>query len=99
MVTDMKCLHHLWCWQHKIRLITEGTYALPEAQLDRFLFKINVDYPSLEEEVLIIQSHNDRKGALPQTMVKEVLSEKDLAEYRSKIFEILVEEKNCKIYC
>ena len=74
----------------------EGTYALPEAQLDRFLFKINVDYPSLEEEILIIQSHNDRKGALPQTMVKEVLSEKDLAVYRAKIFEILVEEKIVK---
>ena len=74
----------------------EGTYALPEAQLDRFLFKINVGYPSLEEEVQIIQSHNDRKGALPQTMVKKVLSEKELAEYRSKIFEILVEEKIVK---
>jgi MoxR-like ATPase len=35
----------------------EGTYALPEAQLDRFLFKIKVDYPSLEEEIQIIQTH------------------------------------------
>ncbi|MCL4142668.1 UNVERIFIED_CONTAM: hypothetical protein GTU68_024275 [Idotea baltica] len=74
----------------------EGTYALPEAQLDRFLFKINVGYPNLDEEVLIIKSHNDRKGALPQTMIKSVLSEKDLADYRSKIFEILVEEKIIK---
>ncbi len=74
----------------------EGTYALPEAQLDRFLFKINVGYPNLDEEVLIIKSHNDRKGALPQTMIKSVLSETDLAEYRSKIYEILVEEKIIK---
>ena len=38
----------------------EGTYRLPEAQLDRFLFKISVGYPSLEEEVLILQQqqHN-----------------------------------------
>ncbi len=74
----------------------EGTYALPEAQLDRFLFKINVGYPNLEEEVQIIQSHNDRKGALPQTLIKSVLSESDLAKHRSKIFEILVEEKIMK---
>lgn len=74
----------------------EGTYALPEAQLDRFLFKINVGYPNLDEEVLILKSHNDRKGALPQTMIKSVLSEKDLAEYRSKIYEILVEQKIIK---
>lgn len=71
----------------------EGTYALPEAQLDRFIFKINVDYPNLEEEVLIIQSHNNRKGALPQTLIESVLSEKDLAEFRSKMFDILVEDK------
>jgi len=74
----------------------EGTYALPEAQLDRFLFKINVGYPNLEEEVLIIQSHNNRKGALPQSLIATVLSEKELAEYQSKIYEILVEDKIVK---
>ena len=71
----------------------EGTYALPEAQLDRFLFKINVGYPNLDEEILIIQTHNERKGALPQSLIKAVLKEKDLADYRGKIFEIIVEEK------
>jgi MoxR-like ATPase len=39
----------------------EGTYRLPEAQLDRFLFKIEVDYPSLEEELQIIESQHERK--------------------------------------
>ncbi|MFY0604606.1 MAG: MoxR family ATPase [Flavobacteriaceae bacterium] len=71
----------------------EGTYALPEAQLDRFLFKINVGYPNLEEEILIISAHNKRKGALPQTFVKAVISESELIEYRNKVFEIIVEEK------
>ncbi len=74
----------------------EGTYALPEAQLDRFLFKIHVGYPNLEEEILIIQSHNDRKGILVETLVKTVLTEKELQEYRAKIFEVLVEEKIVK---
>ena len=74
----------------------EGTYSLPEAQLDRFLFKINVGYPSLEDEIKIITAHNNRKGALPQTKVAAVLSEADLLEYRSKVFEVLVEEKIIK---
>ncbi len=37
----------------------EGTYPLPEAQLDRFLFSINLDYPSFEEEVAIVKSTTD----------------------------------------
>jgi MoxR-like ATPase len=74
----------------------EGTYALPEAQLDRFLFKINVGYPNLDEEIKIITAHNDRRGAKPQTLVKAVLTEADLEEYRSKIFDVLVEEKVIK---
>jgi len=71
----------------------EGTYALPEAQLDRFLFKIDVGYPSLDEEILIIKTHQDRKGTLPQTLINSLLSEVDLLEYKNKIFEVLVEEK------
>src|SRR5690554_7312384 len=39
----------------------EGTYALPEAQLDRFLFKINVPYPNLEEEVRILENAHNRE--------------------------------------
>ncbi|MEX1383811.1 AAA family ATPase [Lutibacter sp.] len=71
----------------------EGTYALPEAQLDRFLFKIDVGYPTLDEEILIIKTHQDRKGTLPQTLINSLLSEADLLEYKNKIFEVLVEEK------
>ena len=74
----------------------EGTYALPEAQLDRFLFKINVGYPYLEDEIKIITAHNERKGALPQTKVEAVLTETDLLEYRGKVFEVIVEEKIIK---
>src|SRR6201991_1443919 len=39
----------------------EGTYRLPEAQLDRFLFKVEVKYPSLEEEILIITQQHQQK--------------------------------------
>ncbi|TMU56000.1 AAA family ATPase [Flagellimonas algicola] len=71
----------------------EGTYALPEAQLDRFLFKIKIDYPSVEEEVQIIQGHHERKGEKPQDKVKAVLTSKKLAEFKKNIHDVIVEEK------
>ncbi|MCR9228048.1 MAG: MoxR family ATPase [Flavobacteriaceae bacterium] len=71
----------------------EGTYALPEAQLDRFLFKIKVDYPSLEEEVVILQNHHERKGEKPQDRIKAVLSPKKLAGFKKNIHEVVVEQK------
>src|SRR5690554_728685 len=40
----------------------EGTYRLPEAQLDRFLFKIKVGYPTLEEEIRILESKHHQKN-------------------------------------
>ncbi|MBF8150793.1 MoxR family ATPase [Winogradskyella sp. F6397] len=74
----------------------EGTYALPEAQLDRFIFKIKVDYPSLEDEVKIIASHHERKGEKPQTLINAILNTASLEDYKSKTQAILVEEKIIK---
>ncbi|WP_158976270.1 MoxR family ATPase [Cellulophaga sp. L1A9] len=74
----------------------EGTYALPEAQLDRFLFKIKVEYPTLEEEVKIIQTHHERKGSKPQGLIDAVISPEKLVDYKQKIQEIVVEEKIIK---
>lgn len=71
----------------------EGTYALPEAQLDRFLFKIKVDYPSAEEEVLILKTHHERKGEKPQDQIKAVLTPKKLAQFKKNIHEVVVEQK------
>ncbi|MBR9756664.1 MAG: MoxR family ATPase [Algicola sp.] len=71
----------------------EGTYALPEAQLDRFIFKIKVDYPSLEEEIKIIETHHNRKGQKPQTLVSGILDTEKLTEYKTKIQHIIVERK------
>ncbi|HEY0940965.1 MAG TPA: MoxR family ATPase [Steroidobacter sp.] len=57
---------------------TEGTYPLPEAQLDRFLLKIEIDYPSAEEEVaVVVRTTGDRVGdQLPLVNVKPCLNEK-----------------------
>lgn len=74
----------------------EGTYALPEAQLDRFIFKIKVDYPSVEQEIQIIQTHHDRKGSKPQALINPVLTPEQLLDYKAKIQAIIVEEKIIK---
>jgi MoxR-like ATPase len=57
---------------------TEGTYPLPEAQLDRFLFKIEIGYPSLEDEIgVVVRATADQAGdVLPLAQVKPVLSER-----------------------
>lgn len=79
----------------------EGTYRLPEAQLDRFLFKINVDYPILEEEInIILREHTlQNQGKLDniqpiltgekvkvyQELVKQIIVEPHLLEYIAKL--------------
>ena len=71
----------------------EGTYALPEAQLDRFIFKVKVDYPQLEDEIKIIETHHQRKGEKPQTLVSPILDTTQLADFKNKTQQIIVEEK------
>ncbi len=68
----------------------EGTYRLPEAQLDRFLFKITIDYPNLEEEVEIIT----REHALKTTkldLITSSLSKAKIIKYQALISQIIVE--------
>lgn len=74
----------------------EGTYRLPEAQLDRFLFKITVEYPSLEEEVRILESKHEQKNADPEALIKSVLTAKQIAEYQKTIREVIVEDNLMK---
>ncbi|WP_340066731.1 MoxR family ATPase [Ascidiimonas aurantiaca] len=71
----------------------EGTYALPEAQLDRFLFKIKITYPSQQEEIDILKTHHDRKGASPHANVHAILKPEQLEDYKRKVQEVLVEDK------
>ncbi len=70
----------------------EGTYRLPEAQLDRFLFKINVDYPSLEEEVQIIERFHTKQLPDPLAMINPVLNVDQIARYQSLIGGVIVEQ-------
>ncbi|KQC29474.1 AAA family ATPase [Flagellimonas eckloniae] len=74
----------------------EGTYRLPEAQLDRFLFKINVHYPTLEEEVEILERKHEQKNAQIEKLITSVLSAKQIAEYQNTIKEIIAEKNLIK---
>lgn len=66
----------------------EGTYNLPEAQLDRFMMKVHVDYPDFEAEKNILTlSHN------PLSKVQALLSEDDLMELRRQVNEVYVDDK------
>ena len=68
----------------------EGTYPLPEAQLDRFMLKLKVDYPNKGEERQIL----DRMAVTDKKFdIKPVISPKDIAEVRAVVDEIYIDEK------
>lgn len=71
----------------------EGTYRLPEAQLDRFLFKIEVRYPSPDEEVMILQ--NAHKGITSHfnETVHPVLTGEAIIKFRQQVSNLHIEEK------
>ncbi|MBA5628270.1 AAA family ATPase [Moheibacter lacus] len=71
----------------------EGTYRLPEAQLDRFLFKIEVGYPSLDEEIAILDGNHLRKNEDPTELIGAIFSAKEIAEFQYIIQNVLVEPK------
>jgi MoxR-like ATPase len=71
----------------------EGTYALPEAQLDRFLFKIKIEYPNLEEEIEILKLQHQRKSKLALDQIETVMSVETLLKFRDQIHDIIVEDK------
>lgn len=71
----------------------EGTYRLPEAQLDRFLFKIEVKYPSLEEETAILQQHHQQKTVDQLNEIKPVLTAGQIETYRNQVRNLHVEPK------
>lgn len=71
----------------------EGTYKLPEAQLDRFLFKIILSYPSLEEEQSILRRfRNDFSGILRET-VQAAITPADIADCQKRIEQVYIREE------
>jgi MoxR-like ATPase len=71
----------------------EGTYRLPEAQLDRFLFKIVVPYPSESEEFEILKQFHDMGNTDVMNVVNGVLQGQQIIDIRKQVRNILIEEK------
>ncbi len=71
----------------------EGTYHLPEAQLDRFLYKIVVQYPSSEQEFRVVLNHHQSDMTNMIAQVAQVLSAEEIETLRKQVRLIHVEEK------
>ncbi|MDY2702925.1 MAG: MoxR family ATPase [Prevotella sp.] len=67
----------------------EGTYQLPEAQMDRFMLKVVIDYPTMEEEKLIMREN--LSGSLPE--VRPVTTADDIIRIRTLVNEVYLDEK------
>jgi len=70
----------------------EGTYNLPEAQLDRFLFKVKISYPSLEQEEDILRKYKHQVAAADLESIKPVFSADELSKIHKIMEEIIVED-------
>ena len=70
----------------------EGTYRLPEAQLDRFLFKIVIDYPKLDEEVLILQREHSLQNHSKLEHIKKIINASLIEKYQTLVKQIVVEQ-------
>ena len=70
----------------------EGTYRLPEAQLDRFMFKILVDYPRKEEEIVVLELH-DKRSSESWKEQTPVVSVGELSYLREKVHDVHVDGK------
>lgn len=69
----------------------EGTYQLPEAQLDRFMFKITIDYPTLEQEIEIIAREHALVNHQKTDDIKPVLSPNDIISFQNIVKQVIVE--------
>lgn len=69
----------------------EGTYRLPEAQLDRFLFKIDIDYPNLDEEIEIINREHELQGKEKTEKVTSHLTKAQVAKFQNLVNQVIIE--------
>jgi len=71
----------------------EGTYRLPEAQLDRFIFKIEVGYPTVEEEISILTEQHNKSQKNLLDDVPRILNRQQIAAYRETVLQLVVEPR------
>jgi len=71
----------------------EGTYPLPEAQLDRFLMKLNITYPTAEEEMEILAREDRGKEDALHTAIEQVMNPETVLALRGEIKKVTIDEK------
>ncbi len=71
----------------------EGTYRLPEAQLDRFLFRIKLEYPSYQEEIAILKRFKNNIKEVSFNDIKAILSAEDIEEFQGLIESVKIEDQ------
>jgi|SRR5450432_3844225 MoxR-like ATPase len=71
----------------------EGTYRLPEAQLDRFIFKIEVGYPTVEDEISILTDQHNKSQKNILDDITKIISTDQIAKYRETVLQLVVEPK------
>lgn len=69
----------------------EGTYKLPEAQLDRFMMKITMGYPSIDEEVEILNRHLSQTAALQLETIQPVITQQQLLDLRRLLPQVYID--------
>jgi MoxR-like ATPase len=74
----------------------EGTYRLPEGQLDRFLMKIIISYPSNEEEYTILKRHHENIELVQLKDIQPVISKKEISDFKHLLSRVFVEESLLK---
>ncbi len=70
----------------------EGTYKLPEAQTDRFMMKLTIGYPTIDEEVTILERHHQNQRLTALENVQPVITKEELVALREKLGEVFVDE-------
>jgi len=81
----------VWATQNPIE--HEGTYRLPEAQLDRFLMKIEMGYPQPDEETEILKRHQLRQGQAELQTIQPVVTASEILHCQQLVHQVIVEEK------
>ena len=77
----------------------EGTYRLPEAQMDRFLMKITVGYPSVDSELQILQEYHQGNNLHEVKFEKPILTLDELKELRAMLKEVVVDDSLMRYLC
>lgn len=70
----------------------EGTYRLPEAQLDRFMMKVNMGYPSFNEEVQILERHQENSKMIKLDDIEPIITVEQLLQLRTYIDKVIIDK-------